>query len=214
MRGSALGLGLSLCVAAGPGLADHPDAFPEPGPEPAASHTHYTYADVVGVEPLVEYRTITEPRRECRVAGYAGASGAHPRYPNRDPSGHERYERHHDHGHPAGSPVAAVIGGVVGGLLGSQFGSGSGKKAMTVAGALAGASVARSVSRSRSHHQSGYTPRRCTTVMASREVEEVAGYRVRYVYQGEEFTKVVASDPGDHVRVQVQVTPAVGEPDW
>lgn len=209
MRGPALGLGLSLCVAAGPGLADHRDAFPGPGP--ATSHTHYTYADVVGVEPVVEYRTITEPRRECRVAGYAGASGAYPPYPHGDhANGHQRYESHHHDG----SPVVAVIGGVVGGLLGSQFGSGSGKKVMTVAGALAGASIASSVSRSRSHHETGYTPRRCTTVVASREVQEVAGYRVRYVYQGEEFTKVVASDPGDRVRVQVQVTPAVGEPDW
>ncbi|NIP15187.1 MAG: glycine zipper 2TM domain-containing protein [Pseudomonadales bacterium] len=209
MRAPALGLGLSLCVAAGDGIADHRNTFPELAP--TVSNTHYTYADVVGVEPMVEYRTITEPRRECRVAGYAGGPRAHSqRYPERgDPYGYDHHERHHDHG----SPVAAVIGGVVGGLLGSQFGSGSGKKAMTVAGALAGATIASGVSRSRSH-QGGYTPRRCTTVMTSREVEEVSGYRVRYVYQGEEFSKVVTSDPGDRVRVQVEVTPAVGEPDW
>ncbi len=210
MRAPALGLGLSLCVAAAPGMAGHSDGFPQAAP--AGSHTHYTYADVVGVEPLLEYRTVTEPRRDCRVAGYATANSgtrSHRYTGPGHPDAHDHYQDHHDHG----SPVAAVIGGVVGGLLGSQFGSGSGKKAMTVAGALAGASVASSVSRSRSRH-AGYTPRRCTTVMTSREVEEVAGYRVRYVYQGEEFTKVVASDPGDRVRVQVQVTPAVGEPDW
>ncbi len=212
MRGSALGLGLGCCFAAGAALADHRDPFPEPGP--AGGHVHYTYADVLGVEPLVEYHTITEPRRECRVAGYAGASGGYPRrypdgsYPN--DHGYHDHDRHHDQG----SPIAAVIGGVVGGLLGSQFGSGNGKKAMTVAGALAGASIASSASRSRARHESGYTPRRCTTVMTSREVEEVAGYRVRYLYQGEEFTKVVTSDPGDRVRVEVRVMPAVGEPDW
>ncbi|MDH3641628.1 MAG: hypothetical protein OES38_06000, partial [Gammaproteobacteria bacterium] len=63
-------------------------------------------------------------------------------------------------------------------------------------------------------HTSHYAPRRCTTVIRSHEVETVAGYNVRYHYQGQEFVKRVEEHPGDRIRVRVDVTPVVTEADW
>ena len=98
---------------------------------------------------------------------------------------------------------------------GCCIGGGSGRKVLAITGAMVGASIANRARRHRhDSHSSHYTPQRCTTVVESREVEEIAGYRVRYLYQGQEFVKRVDSDPGDRIRVQVQVTPVAEEPSW
>jgi len=168
----------------------------------AGSESYYVYADVLDVEPLIERRTVSEPHRSCGLA--------------RNPydSSYRDYDRDHAHP-PRRNGAATIIGGVIGGLVGSQFGGGTGRKVLAITGAMLGASIA---NRARPHrhgsHTSHDTPQRCTTVVESREVEEIAGYRVRYLYQGEEFVKRVDGDPGDRIRVQVQVTPVAEEPSW
>jgi uncharacterized protein YcfJ len=170
----------------------------------AGSESYFVYADVLGVEPLIERRTVSEPHRSCEVVA-----------PWRDGLARNPYDsRYRDHPRHRNG-VATIIGGVIGGLVGSQFGGGTGRKALAITGAMLGASIANRARRHRhDSHSSHYTPQHCTTVVESHEVEEIAGYRVRYLYQGQEFVKRVDSDPGDRIRVQVQVTPVAEEPSW
>lgn len=181
----------------------------------ASSELYYVYADVVDVEPLIERRTVSQPRETCSETSHRSSAHAHGNHRHYDHR-YQEYDDGHDHTRRAdshGSGVARIIGGVIGGLVGSQFGGGRGSKALAVTGAILGASIGRRVSRHRHEaYASPYVPQQCTTVMETREVEEISGYRVRYLYQGQEFTKRVDDDPGDRIRVQVQVTPVAAEP--
>jgi uncharacterized protein YcfJ len=184
--------------------------------------SYYTYADVVEVEPLIARYTVTEPRETCSLAPHPPAESADRRYRRYRPYRPE--ERDYANSHSSGA--ATLFGGMIGGLLGSQFGGGSGRKALAIAGAMVGASIANNASRHRHgrydsrnsydayHRHSRHTPQRCVSVVESREVEEVSGYRVHYLYQGQEFVKRVDTDPGDRVRVQVQVAPVADAAAW
>lgn len=178
----------------------------------ANSQSYYVYADVVDVEPLIQRHTVREPHEECTRDSYATSSyGRHGSHRH-----HGRHDYHQDyHRGSHGNGAATLLGGVIGGLLGSQFGGGNGKKALAITGAMVGASIANQASRRRLEtHTSRYAPQRCTTVVTSREVETTTGYDVRYHYQGQEFVKRVEEHPGDRIRVRVDVTPVVTEPDW
>jgi hypothetical protein len=47
----------------------------------------------------------------------------------------------------------------------------------------------------------------CHSVERARYVDEVTGYRVRYRYGGERFTKITTEDPGDRIPIEVRVEP-------
>ena len=49
--------------------------------------------------------------------------------------------------------------------------------------------------------------RRCTTTTETRERTVLDGYDVTYLYHGQEFTKRVSEDPGDRIRIRVDVEP-------
>jgi uncharacterized protein YcfJ len=200
----------------------------------AGSESYYIYADVVDVEPLVERYTVTEPQQACSATNGSTAysHSRHRHYGRANDHSydyHQSYDNDREYAHAGSSHssgAATLLGGVIGGLVGSQFGGGNGKKVLGIAGAIVGASVANQAARhrhdnygSRGYYNSPnrnahYRPQRCATVMESREIEEVTGYRVRYLYQGQEFVKRVDTDPGDRVRVQVQVTPVADGPAW
>jgi uncharacterized protein YcfJ len=102
---------------------------------------------------------------------------------------------------PSHSVGGAVVGGVAGGMLGSQIGGGTGKKAATVAGVVAGAMAGdriatRNDPRSRQEEQ-------CRDIETGREV--TSGYRVIYRYNGQDVTTTLPYEPGDTVRVRVNV---------
>ena len=168
----------------------------------AGTAPYHVYADVVDVEPLIERHTVSVPSRDCFPNNGSAAYSQH-HY-----SRHDRSDAHSTRSRRSG--VAGILGGVIGGLVGSQFGGGNGKKALAIGGALLGASSARRASRHR--HESEYVRRRCATVMESRVIEEVAGYRVHYLYHGQEFVKRVDSDPGDRILVEVRVMPVATDP--
>ena len=201
MRYVAMIFGVSVWSVATTGLAGH-DATGDWGAS-AAGSGYSVYADVVDVEPLIERHTLTRPRQECSVVSYRSTSHSHPR-------------RRHYHGNHADSRgsnangAATVFGGLIGGLVGNQFGGGNGKKALTVAGAILGASIANQASRER-HDRFDAHPELCSTEIETREVEEIAGYLVRYRYHGQEFVKRMERDPGERVRVEVLVTPIAWE---
>lgn len=47
----------------------------------------------------------------------------------------------------------------------------------------------------------------CRSVERARYIDEVTGYRVRYRYGGERFTKITTEHPGDRIPIEVRVEP-------
>jgi uncharacterized protein YcfJ len=155
----------------------------------------YDYARVVDVDPIVTQVRTAVPRRDCydevqRSNGYATSS----------------YGR--------GSVAPTLIGGIIGGVLGSQIGHGHGRSAATVAGTLIGAGLGQAAGRNANN--SGYqyeepqerVVQRCSVSYDDQIEQRIDGYRVTYVYQGREYTTRMPYDPGDRVRIHVDVAAA------
>ena len=147
-------------------------------------------AKVIDVEPIVKVVRRSIPQRECWDEEVY----------------HEGQYR--DEGVSAGE--GTIAGTIIGGVIGSQVGKGDGNKAATIAGAVIGAAVGHDMAKG---SDGGYsepyssTETRCETRHDVTEHERVTGYRVTYRYQGHEFTKRMARDPGKFVEVRVRVMP-------
>lgn len=150
----------------------------------------YDYARVVDVNPIVRIVTVTTPEREC------WNEEREYRVARRSP----------------GSAGGALVGAIVGGVIGHQFGSGSGNDAATAAGALIGAAVGSDSARRRGagDYEDVYTRpvRRCRTNYSAREEERIEGYDVTYRYHGQTYRTRMPFDPGERLRIRVDVRPA------
>jgi uncharacterized protein YcfJ len=114
-----------------------------------------------------------------------------------------------------------VLGAIVGGVAGHQVGSGRGNDAATAAGAVIGGLIGNQVDRDQGRVGPGgavtevervpveRNVERCRTVQEVREAR--VGYDVRYVYNGREFRTRLDRDPGQFLRVAVNVEPREGE---
>jgi len=179
---------VSLALAATPAAAGHAYAV-------GKGHGNqgvYAYARVLSVEPIVRYVTVTTPVRECWEE--------------------TRYYTVDNRPNTAGG---TLLGAVIGGVVGHQFGSGSGNDAATVAGTLIGAAVGNDVAKRRAYSEGGYAStryaepvERCETSYRNHEEERVDGYRVVYQYQGQKYATRMPYDPGERIRVRVDVRPA------
>jgi len=155
----------------------------------ADSGAVYDYARVIDVRPIVRIVTVTSPEREC-------------------------WEEQREYRIARRSPGVAgstLVGAIVGGVIGHQFGSGSGNDAATAAGALIGAAVGADGARRRgADYEDVYTRpvRRCRTNYRSREEERIDGYDVTYRYHGQKYRTRMPFDPGDRLRIRVDVRPA------
>lgn len=154
----------------------------------AASQGSYDYAQVLSVEPIVRYVTVQTPVRECWEE-----------------------QREYTVSRRAGSPGGTLVGAIIGGVVGNQFGSGRGRDAATVAGTLIGAAVGSDVSR---RNADGLTTRhsrpveRCATRYQNHEEERIDGYNVVYRYNGQKYATRMPYDPGERLRVRVDVRPS------
>ena len=156
--------------------AQYADASGEPlpldGAVPASGRLEY--AEVVGVEPVVEreklYATVigTDPVRESSTTStpqqVCEDVVVAERLPERD-----------------GNVGGTVAGAVIGGLIGNQVGGGNGRKAATVGGAVAGGFIGNRVDR---RHVGGQvvnrTDRRCRTVNSSSTSSRTVAWNVTY----------------------------------
>ncbi len=192
---AAVGLLLgSQAVSADPGRWHDNDDY---GRYP---HAEYDYARVVDVEPIVRNVRITTPRRECwNETRYEEVSYTNGR---REPE------------HAAGS---MILGGLIGAAIGNQFGHGGGRRAATVAGAVIGTAIGHD-NAARREGNYGYASReyretrpydveRCNVRYDDEYERRVDGYRVTYVYNGRTQTTRLPYDPGDRIRVRVDVRP-------
>ncbi|MEM7431908.1 MAG: glycine zipper 2TM domain-containing protein [Pseudomonadota bacterium] len=161
--------------------------------EAAASNSHhraqYDYAKVVSARPIIRYVTVKEPVRECW---------------------HETqyYTTHH---RPPGNAGRTLLGAAIGGVIGHQFGSGRGNDAATIAGALIGGAVANESGYANGQYgrtQHSRPVRRCETRYRRTKQERIDGYDVIYRYRGQKYQTRMPYDPGNRLKIRVDVRPA------
>ncbi len=157
--------------------------------------SEYRWARVVEVVPIHVRESVPAYREECWQE------------PVR-----EVYEPGYYH-RPRHARSGPIFGAIVGGLVGNQIGSGGGRTAATVAGAALGHALA--VDAQHGGHR--YSPPRSRVV--HREVcrpvptpaysrrAYIEGYDVAYEYDGRIYRTRTDHDPGDRIRVRVDVRP-------
>lgn len=155
---------------------------PPPGPPPGNDdNAHYGWADVLRADPVQGVVRTNVPQQQC-------------------------YDQQVVQHNPGNSAASTVLGAVIGGVLGHTIGKGDGRTAATVGGAVVGGAVGNSVSNQGSNYQTTQTT--CQQVNAVSEQRRIIGYDVEYRYRGEVYTSRLSYDPGERLRVRVQVDPA------
>ena len=164
------------------------------GPPPS----DYAYARVVDVDPIVRHVRVSEPKRECWTetryedVSYTERTGPAPR----------------------ANPGAMILGGIIGAAIGNQIGHGHSRHAATVAGAIVGTAIGHEASTRGQdpnvrvvNESRPYDAERCEVRYEERVEDRIEGYRVIYEYNGIRQTTQLPYDPGDRIRVRVDVLP-------
>ena len=147
-------------------------------------NSRVAWADVLRVDPVYDNVVQNRPREECYDADV---------------------NRHYDgRGNNAGG---TVLGAIVGGALGNQVGKGDGRKAATIAGALIGGAIGNDQARRDDRYYTD-TETRCRTISERSTERRIVGYDVQYRYRGDVYISQLDYDPGERMRVRVNVTPA------
>ncbi len=188
---SAVGIGLAAASAGA--LADHNrdgDAYDDRDDRSG----DYEYAQVIHVEPLRRRIRVSEPVRECwdEVDYTSNSDGP--------------FSSNHIGG--------TLLGGLIGGALGNQVGNGHGRQVARAAGAIIGGAIGHSASRDRQRQRGKYRDERvyerCDVRYRESYEERVDGYEVTYEYAGRRHVTRMPYDPGERIRVRVDVTPTGG----
>ncbi len=197
------------------------DANVDPG-----RNSYYDYARVIRVDPVLDdgYAAVPSQTRRCYDRTTAGRYERDPyndgrggyyddrygRY-DRDPYGNDRRPGTH-----AGGNAAAIIGGIAGAVVGSQIGGGSGTYAATAVGSLLGSVAGREIyeQNQRERYVRGGTVRVCDPEPVrgdgygdADDRQGSGGYDVTYEYNGRQYTRRMDYNPGDRIRVRVDVAP-------
>ena len=101
-----------------------------------------------------------------------------------------------------------ILGAILGAGVGNQVGKGRGKDVATVAGAILGGSMGRDYdNKSRSQNDEIRYEDRCKTVDKFYTEERADGYRVTYEYEGNLYTTLTRSNPGESIKVGIKIIP-------
>lgn len=142
---------------------------------------------VISSYPVYKSVVREEPRQECHIEQVA----------------------HREAEHKSATP--AIVGTIIGGALGNAVGSKkSNKRVGAVVGGVLGYSVGKDIGRRHAdaHADVRYENREvCRTVYERVEEERLTGYEVEYAYAGQTYKTRMRSDPGETIRVRVQVKP-------
>jgi uncharacterized protein YcfJ len=107
------------------------------------------------------------------------------------------------------SATPGILGAVIGGALGNAVGHNKRNKQVgTVVGAILGGSIAGDISRTNANRQDvQYVDfvERCRTVHNVSQEEKLIGYDVSYSYNGSQHTVRLPEDPGNTVRVRIDI---------
>jgi len=186
IKGFAAAAGLIAVSAAA--LADDRGSRYDGAPE---AYGDYDWASVLRVDPLRRQVRVSEPVRECWQEPVPASQGPF------------------SYGHVGGTLLGSALGVVVG----NQIGHGRGKDVARVAGALVGGAIGHNVSVDRERQLHGSRERlveRCDVRYEDRYEERIDAYEVTYEYAGREYVTRLPYDPGERMRVRVDVTPAAG----
>lgn len=172
---------------------------------------YYDYARVVDINPIVQVVNRPVSRQQCYENGYDNG------YANRGDGYDDRYGRDNRYDSNSGPNGGKLVGGLIGGALGNLVGKGDGRKAATIAGALIGYNVAGASQRNgydndytnRGGYYDGDSSGNCRTVTEYRRTRQIVGYDVTYDYRGRVQHVRSAVDPGERIRVRVDVRPEV-----
>ena len=171
---------------------DQRDAGRDSGRDDGRDDGAYDYAKVLDVEPLTTRVRVSTPSQECWDETRYDQGG----YPGPDQR-------------TAGS---TLLGAVIGAAIGHQIGHGDGRRAATAAGAIIGAGIGNSQAQRRAGYPSSppreYTAQHCETRYHDEWQERNDGYRVTYLYHGRRQVTELPYDPGNRIRVRVDVSPA------
>ncbi len=150
------------------------------------------YARVVDVDPIVRRVLVSSPQRECWNEERPVSSG------------------------PSGTEVRSTL---VGGLIGAAAGYHISERThlhdpvAVVGGTLIGAAIGNSIGVQKAERRGEYrtvryeTVQRCQVSQREQWAEEIEGYRVAYVYRGRQYVTQMPYDPGQRIRVNVDVRP-------
>lgn len=182
-----------------------------------SSGPQYDYARVVRVDPVIVNDGDGGGRCHERADGdYVYNRGERDggyyrqdddRYPRYDNGGYGD-DRYRNGGNDSSRQLATVIGGVAGALLGSQIGGGDGRYLGTAVGTLVGGVAGRAIYQA-NNRDSVYqrsNVRVCEPLAYGQERERVAGYDVTYEYAGRTYQTRRDYNPGDRIRVRVDVS--------
>jgi len=188
-----------LLLASQAALAD-PGRWRDDDDRGRYSREEYDYARVVDVKPIVRDVRVTTPRREC----WNETRYEEVRYEDRPREPHQ-------------TAGAMILGGLIGAAVGHNIGHGDGRRAATVAGAVIGSAIGHD-NAARRDRNGGYSSReyresrpydveRCDVRYDDEYEQRIDGYRVTYEYNGQTHTTRLPYDPGDRIRVRVDVRP-------
>ena len=157
-------------------------------PISVVAYTSFEEVDVLSTEPIFQLVEQRVPTEQCQIE-YIPAK--QPRFDDK-------------------SQTPGIIGALVGGAIGNAVGSEkSNQRVGAVAGALLGASIAKDVNRKRHEGQyEGTETEVCRTVYRTERAQEIIGYDVSYSYNGAVYTSRMDYDPGNTIRLRVNVSPA------
>lgn len=188
----------------------------------------YDYARVIRVDPVTgsSRGTAAYGNQRCYESQSAGGyqSGGYygngndgyrnDSYGNGGYYGNDPY-RSAQNGSNTGRSVATVLGGIAGAVLGSKIGGGTGSYAATAIGSMVGGMAGRQVYEQTQRNR--YTPQGVVRVCDPEPVGRdgynrvsdgrSGAYDVTYEYNGRRYTRRMDYNPGNRVRVRVDVTP-------
>ena len=152
------------------------------------AESQYVYADVVDVRPIYQAVTVSVPQETCWQEQVAIKSS---RRESKTPV-----------------LVSTIVGGAIGNALGSNKSS---QRVGAVVGAVLGHSVGRDiVASNRRHEPARYEMvEHCEVSEVYRDEERMVGYQVKYEYAGEIYAIQTENDPGDQIRLRIDITPTV-----
>lgn len=160
------------------------------GSEAGLAQTSFETAQVLSANPIYQVVEVATPQEQCWEEEIAV----------------EQYSRRRASGTPV--LVSTVIGGAIGNAVGHNK---SNKRVGAVLGAMLGHSIGRDIMRQNAQpeYREYETVQRCKTVYQQHEEERLVGYQVTYLYNGAEYSVRTESDPGDEIRVRVNVEPVL-----
>lgn len=154
----------------------------------AQAESQYVYADVVDVRPIYQAVTVSVPQETCWEEQVAINSSRHE------------------------SKTPVLVSTIVGGAIGNALGNNkSSQRVGAVVGAVLGHSVGRDiVASNRRHEPTRYeVVEHCEVSEVFRDEERMVGYQVKYEYAGEIYAIQTENDPGDQIRLRIDITPTV-----